>query len=292
MDIQFLRTFLEVARVRHFGKAADNLFLTQSAISARVRMLEDAIGEPLFIRQRNNIQLTSAGEKLVPLAEGIVSFWNRAKHEVTLTNQTENTISVSCVPGLWDMLMHHWLVHVVQSDLSVSVITSANTNLEIFHQIREYSLDLAFTFDPQLDTDLKIKQVATIPIILVSTKKNQLISQALTDNFLFVDWGTAINTKIENQYSEIVQPINKVGQNNLALNLLLHHRGAAYLAEQTVREHIKAKNLHIVPKAPIFERIVYAVYSTESHHAVLVSTSLEYFERNNEFLNPDLSKYS
>ena len=41
MDIEILKTFLEVARVRHFGKASESLFITQSAVSARIRLLEE-----------------------------------------------------------------------------------------------------------------------------------------------------------------------------------------------------------------------------------------------------------
>ena len=50
MDIGVLKTFLEVNRTRHFGQAADNLFLTQSAVSARIRLLEQTLGVPLFSR--------------------------------------------------------------------------------------------------------------------------------------------------------------------------------------------------------------------------------------------------
>ena len=41
MDIRFLTTFIEVAKTRHFGKAAENLYLTQSAVSARIKLLEE-----------------------------------------------------------------------------------------------------------------------------------------------------------------------------------------------------------------------------------------------------------
>ena len=56
MDIQLLRTFLELDRTRHFGKAAEILSVTQSAVSARIRLLEETLGVPLFIRRRNEIQ--------------------------------------------------------------------------------------------------------------------------------------------------------------------------------------------------------------------------------------------
>ena len=65
IDIVLLRTFLELNRTRHFGKAAENLYITQSTMSARIRQLEDILGAVLFIRQRNNIHLTPAGQKLI-----------------------------------------------------------------------------------------------------------------------------------------------------------------------------------------------------------------------------------
>ena len=72
MDIDLLKTFLEVSRTRHFGKAAENLYLTQSAVSFRIRQLEGLLGAELFTRHRNNIRLTASGMKLLPLAESSV----------------------------------------------------------------------------------------------------------------------------------------------------------------------------------------------------------------------------
>ena len=68
MDTELLKTFLEVSRTRHFGRAAESLYLTQSAVSFRIRQLENQLGVNLFTRHRNNIRLTAAGEKLLPYA--------------------------------------------------------------------------------------------------------------------------------------------------------------------------------------------------------------------------------
>ena len=48
METELLRTFLEVHRMRSFTRAAENLCLTPSAVSARVRQLESELGRPLF----------------------------------------------------------------------------------------------------------------------------------------------------------------------------------------------------------------------------------------------------
>lgn len=84
MDTELLKTFLEVQKTRHFGKAADNLYLTQSAVSFRIRQLEQSLGVTLFNRFRNNIQLTTAGEMLLPHAQAVLSAIASAKQQLAL----------------------------------------------------------------------------------------------------------------------------------------------------------------------------------------------------------------
>ncbi|MFC1681964.1 LysR family transcriptional regulator [Pseudomonadota bacterium] len=58
MDIETFRTLLEVNRTRHFGKAAEELFITQSAVSARIKKLEENLGVTLLDRSRRDIHPT------------------------------------------------------------------------------------------------------------------------------------------------------------------------------------------------------------------------------------------
>lgn len=71
MDTELLKTFPEVSRTRHFGRAAEALYLTQSAVSFRIRQLENQLGVNLFTRHRNNIRLTTAGAP--PYAETLMN---------------------------------------------------------------------------------------------------------------------------------------------------------------------------------------------------------------------------
>ena len=79
MDVKVFKTFLELANVRHFGRAAENLYITQAAVSARIKQLENYFDTQLFIRNRNNIKLTSSGERLVSYAEVMVATLQQAK---------------------------------------------------------------------------------------------------------------------------------------------------------------------------------------------------------------------
>jgi len=65
LDTELLRTFIEVYRMRSFTRAAQNLCVTPSAVSARVRLLEGEMGRSLLSRNSQRVQLTPAGERLL-----------------------------------------------------------------------------------------------------------------------------------------------------------------------------------------------------------------------------------
>ena len=68
MDNQNLKAFITVAEVGSFSDAADRLYLTQSAISKRIALLEQQIGKRLFDRIARQVSLTEAGNELLPRA--------------------------------------------------------------------------------------------------------------------------------------------------------------------------------------------------------------------------------
>lgn len=61
MDVDLARTFLTISETAHFGKAARALNVTQSTISARIKTLEDMLGQPLFVRSKLGTTLTQIG---------------------------------------------------------------------------------------------------------------------------------------------------------------------------------------------------------------------------------------
>ena len=100
MDIELLRTFLEVARTRHFGQAAESMFLTQAAVSARIKALEQLLGVSLFDRVRRDIRLTPEGNRLVSRADRLISEWRKIRQEVS-AGGAQRQLSVGGSLRLW-----------------------------------------------------------------------------------------------------------------------------------------------------------------------------------------------
>ena len=72
MQLAQVEGFLEVARRQNLSRAAEALFITQPALSARLRALEVEVGSPLFRRGRRGMALTDAGRAFLPYAERAV----------------------------------------------------------------------------------------------------------------------------------------------------------------------------------------------------------------------------
>ncbi|MFE0021031.1 LysR family transcriptional regulator [Amycolatopsis sp. NPDC059021] len=72
LDVAQVRAFVVTADLRHFSRAAESLFLTQQALSKRIRKLEDALSTALFVRSNRAVELTEDGERFLPHARELI----------------------------------------------------------------------------------------------------------------------------------------------------------------------------------------------------------------------------
>ena len=72
LDIESLRCFEAIASLLSFRAAAARVALSPAALSDRIRRLEESLGEPLFLRTTRKVQLTPAGERLLPHARSLL----------------------------------------------------------------------------------------------------------------------------------------------------------------------------------------------------------------------------
>ena len=82
MELRQLRAFLQVATTRHFGRAAATLKITQPALTQRIQALERELGVQLLTRSAREVQLTAAGEVLLPYASSLVLTEDRALRDL------------------------------------------------------------------------------------------------------------------------------------------------------------------------------------------------------------------
>ncbi|MCW8944002.1 MAG: LysR family transcriptional regulator [Sedimenticola sp.] len=264
MDISLLRTFLEVAKVRHFGKAAETLCVTQSAVSARIKQLESTLGIDLFIRKRGDIQLTIAGNRLQRHAETIVKGWARARQEIAMESSVSDAISIGCENDLWPIQVKP-LTQQLRNRAPEMMIQVEILSREILIQrLTAGLLDLVFMFEPPQMSDLIISKVADISLIMVSSCHDSLAADAIESNYIMVDWGNSFSIQYAELFPDASVPMMRTGSSLMAYDLLLDQGGTAYLAEQMVTEALDQGRIYRVKDAPVFQRPVYQVMRPES----------------------------
>ncbi|MDT8281828.1 MAG: LysR family transcriptional regulator, partial [Gammaproteobacteria bacterium] len=229
MDVELLRSFLEVYRSKHFGRAAKNLFISQSAVSARIKQLEDELSTRLFTRDRNNIELTTAGKKFLIYAESILNTWNRAKQEIAVPEGVDTLLSVGALASIWDTFLENWLTWVHDNNASTALQASVMTSDSLVRELLDGILDLGFVFDPPKTPQLLVKELMPVSLIMVSSEPNRSAEEAVVENYIYVDWGASFAMLHARQYPDMPPPRLRAGVGRIALSFLNNCGGAAYL---------------------------------------------------------------
>jgi DNA-binding transcriptional LysR family regulator len=275
MDVELLKTFVEVYHTRHFARAADNLFITPSAVSARIRLLESQLGTPLFVRERNNIQLTSAGERFLGHARNMLKSWEQACYEVTVDADQRPNLTILSVPGLWDGIRLGWLrdLHEQQPGLSLRIETLNSS--QIATRLQQNSADLGLMLEPAIGPELQLQRLGQLELVMVSSTPGQSAAEAMTGRYALVDWNTSFHAQHANAFPDAPPPRIWVSTGRIAYDLLMTTGGAAYLPLQMVDSAQREGRLHTVASAPRIALRIYAAYPIWSEREALIGQVLE-----------------
>ena len=105
MKITQLRYFCEVCRLNNISRAAENLYVSQSAVSISIRELETEFDTPLFIRNNNRLTLTEAGQKLWECAEKILDQVEETRKIMADIHDQHSVIRLALAPSCVDYVV-------------------------------------------------------------------------------------------------------------------------------------------------------------------------------------------
>lgn len=263
MDVRVLSTFLEVASVRHFGRAADNLHITQAAVSARIKQLESYFGTVLFTRDRNNIKLTSSGERLIPYAEIMVTTLRQAKYELSLESSKGLQLTIGGTPNIWDAYLQNCLSVVTETFNGYGFNAEVLSREQINRGLIDRTLDMAFAFDLLKADELECKKVADLTLILVSTDHCD-VERALEKRYVYVDWGTAFASEHAQRHPQNYAPYLRTSTGRIAQDFILEKGGSAYLPLSVVDPFLSSGRLVRVENSMELSRPLYLSYRKKS----------------------------
>ncbi len=266
MDIDLARTFLEIASTGSFVAAAERLHLTQTAVSARVRTLEQLLGRPLFIRNKAGARLTPAGERFMRHAASLVQGWERARQRVALPPGRADGVSVGGEPSIWHPLLADWLIWMHQVCPAVALRADVDAPDRLLDRVQDGSLDMAVLYHPPQRPGLVCELLMEEKLVLVSSAADGGLDPAC---YVYVDWGPSFALNHQALFPEQANPPVCISLGPLALTYVLSVGGAGYFRAGTVAPFLASGALHRVPGAPALSHSAYAVYVADHDREVL-----------------------
>jgi DNA-binding transcriptional LysR family regulator len=267
MDIALARTFLEVVAQGSFVGAAQRLHLTQTAVSARVKSLEEQLGATLFRRHKAGAVLTAAGERFVPHATSLLQVWERARHQVAVPAGRKAVVVLGCEPSLWDPLLLAWLEWMKQDAPEIAVRAEISSSEVLLEQIARGTLDIAIVYAPHYRPGIRVELLIEERLVLVTTGEDA--SPPDPARYVYVDWGREFAEQHSLHFPEWSHPSISSDFGPLAREYLLANGGAGYFRLGVVRTHLDSGRLRRVRNAPEFRYPAYAVHAEDADQAVL-----------------------
>jgi DNA-binding transcriptional LysR family regulator len=267
MDIAAARTFLEIVKTGSFVRAAANLNVTQTAVSARVRVLEDQLDRQLFVRNKAGAKLTPAGDQLLRYATTLVQVWDRARHQVAMQVGRADVVTVGGEHSLWNPLLRDWLVWMRSECPDVAIQAQIDVADRLIDQVQEGVLDLAVVYAPPHRTGIVPELLREETLVAVTTDAESRLP--FGQDYVYVDWGEEFLSSHHTAFPDAPSPALTVNQGPLAMDYILAVGGAGYFRMEAARPHLESGRLKLLPDTPRFAYSVYAVYSAKADERLM-----------------------
>ncbi len=263
MNIEHMRAFLDVAATGSFQLASERLNVTQSTVSARIKVLEQRLGSMLFQRRRSGAALTAAGRHFHRYALTAVRAWEQARHDIALPEELSGVIGLGLQPPLWDRIGCGWIERIRERTPQLGVRTALDYSEPLTRLLCDGFLDVAVLYVPQQRPNLKVEWLMEEDLVLVSGNSEQDATPLPGSDYIFVDWGDDFRHQHALAFPDARTPALQLDDATMALQFVLRHGACAYLLESIARPYLDEGSLRRIEEAPVFSRATYVAYPEE-----------------------------
>ena len=254
MEIRNLYSFVRVAEMGSFTKAADFLGYTQSSISFQIKQLEQELKCLLFERINHTILLTDEGRKLLEYAHAILQLSNECKQALSGSDQVRGLIHVVTPDSICeDMIRSNYLDFSARYPEIRLKFTTADTK-DMFAMLDQNKADVILTLDSHFyDSNHIVAKEKKVNMHFVAGKDNPLAGkknislQEITRFPLFLTeknmgYRRIFEQELEKRSIEVT-PALEIGRTDLIVTLLERSEGISYLPDFVTDEMLKSDRL-------------------------------------------------
>lgn len=254
MELRNLITFIHVAELGSFTKAAEVLGYSQSTISFQIKQLEDELDSLLFERINHTITLTERGRELVDYAHKIRALTENFKESISNAEECVGHIHIVIPDSICEEFIDEHYMDFHKKYPSVSLkITNADTSV-MFDMLDRNEADVIMTLDSHVyQKDYVIVKEGTMPMHFVTSassrfagQKGLSIKDIADEPFVLTEYGQGYRRVFDKELAkrslEIV-PILEIGRTDIITSILSKGNMISYLPDFVTKEKVKAGEL-------------------------------------------------
>ena len=272
LDTQ-IKTFLSVARLGSFRRAADELCVTQAAVTSRIKGLEDYLGFAVFRRHRRGAELTEQGERFIDYARNVIDTIEYGREVARRATSYRAHYRFMSQYLLLDELVPEWLGWMTLHVPDVSISIDCGYSMIATKEIANGQLDLAVGYQYQVTNGVIFEPLFTERLVLVTSYEDVVDWR---ENYISIGWDQAFDEEHRRFVAES-RPKCRLHAEfiDTARIMLTQEACSAYVVERSARTLIASGAVRLVPDAPVWVRPAHAIYPARPTHPDVQSAALE-----------------
>jgi DNA-binding transcriptional LysR family regulator len=257
MDLHHLKTFITLARIGHFNRAAEELFLTQPAVSTHIKTLEEYYGFPLFQKFDQKYVLTEPGKILYGYAEKTFNILNEAKRSLEGFNSLDfGSLYIGASSNVGVYILPKLLGEFKKQFQKVDINVSIGPTYQIEAKILANEIDIGIVEAPTCSAEIvsgfhwEEKLVVIVSVLHPWARLKQIEpSQLKNEPFVVGEKGSGTRKVMEDSLGGVVKEIKvflELGSTEAVKKAVEENLGISIVMECSVSREVKLKTLKVV----------------------------------------------
>jgi LysR family transcriptional regulator, low CO2-responsive transcriptional regulator len=251
-----LKVFETVARHLSFSRAAEELHLTQPAVSTQVKTLEGHAGLPLFEQMGKKIFLTAAGSEMLRCSRAIIEQFEEAEQAMTqLRGIGGGKLNVAVISA-GDYFFPRLLVEFAKRHTGVSLNLTVLNREELLHQLADNLTDLAIMVRPPADMDTVSQAFAPHPYVIIAAPDHPLtgkqripIARLSQEAFVVREKGSDTRHSMEEGFGSTMDSLNmamEIKSTETIKQAVIAGMGISFISAHTINLELQAGSLAVL----------------------------------------------
>ncbi|ENU39839.1 LysR family transcriptional regulator [Acinetobacter johnsonii] len=178
MTLKQLKAFLVLARTLNYANAANELCLSQSALSLSIKTLEEELGGKLFKRNTRRVEITTEGQSLIPYAKKLLANWEDMEKDVKQRFKlNRGTLNIASMPFATHAVLPEVMHDFAQQHPNISFSIHDITNEKIIEKVQEGIFEIGICFEPKANDQLIFQPIFNEDFLALLPKHHVLAKQ-------------------------------------------------------------------------------------------------------------------